>query len=227
MRPPGDDAAGLTDPRAPWEELIEDPSAPRRLLAVMFTDIVGSTQLAAALGDKRWRELVDQHHAAVRAQIARFGGTEVDTAGDAFFATFELPVRAVDCALESVRAVRKLGLRIRAGVHMGECVVSNGSVRGVTVHIGARVGAKASGGEVLVSSTIRDVLAGAGLQFRDRGEHILKGVDGRWRLHSVEPRVRDQESDLPPLLDAELKKPPPPAWKHHVSWWRSGRLWPC
>jgi peptide/nickel transport system substrate-binding protein len=206
-------AEGLADPRAPWEELIEDPNAPRRLLAVMFTDIVGSTELATALGDKRWRELLEMHDAAVRAEIARFGGTEVDTAGDAFFATFELPVRAVDCALEAARSVRRLGLRIRAGVHMGECVVSNGKVRGVTVHIGARVGAKARGDEVLVSSTIRDVLAGAGLKFSDRGEQTLKGVDGRWRLHAVEPRVRDNESDLPPLLEAALKRPPPPAWK--------------
>jgi len=204
---------GLNDPRAPWEELVEDPGAPRRLLAVMFTDIVSSTELASSLGDKRWRELVDQHHAAVRAEIARFGGTEVDTAGDAFFATFDLPLRAVDCALEAVRAARRLGLRIRAGVHMGECVVSAGSVRGVTVHIGARVGAKASGGQVLVSSTVREVLAGAGLTFQERGEHTLKGVDGRWRLYEVRPRVEDKEGDLPPLLEADLKHAPIPAWK--------------
>lgn len=215
---PGDgieepEPAGLADPRAPWEELIEDPQAPRRLLAVMFTDIVGSTELAAALGDARWRELVDQHHAAIRSEIARYGGREVDTAGDAFFATFDLPVRAVDCALEALRSVRRLGLRIRAGVHMGECVVSNGAVRGVTVHIGARVGAKARGGELLVSSTIRDVLAGAGLVFRERGEQPLKGIEGRWRLYAVEPRVRDAEGDLPPLLEAELKPPELPPWR--------------
>jgi YVTN family beta-propeller protein len=204
---------GLADPRAPWEELVEDTAAPRRLLAVMFTDIVSSTELAAMLGDKRWRQLVDEHHAAVRSEIARFGGREVDTAGDAFFATFELPVRAVNCALESMRAVRRLGLRIRAGVHMGECVVSDGAVRGVTVHIGARVGAKAGGGEVLVSSTVRDVLAGAGLAFRERGEHVLKGIDGRWRLYAVEPRERDNEEDLPPLLEAQIKPPPPPGWR--------------
>ena len=213
MRQPGDDAAGLADPRAPWEELIEDPSAPRRLLAVMFSDIVGSTELATALGDRRWRELLEQHDAAIRQQITRFGGTEVDTAGDAFFATFELPVRAVDCALEAARAVRRLGLRIRAGVHMGECVVSEGKVRGVSVHIGARVGAKARGDEVLVSSTVRDILAGAGLKFVDRGEQTLKGVDGRWRLYAVEPRERDNEEDLPPLLEAALKPPPRPAWR--------------
>ena len=213
VRSPGDDAAGLTDPRAPWEELIEDPNAPRRLLAVLFTDIVGSTELATALGDDRWRELLEQHNAAIRTQIARFGGTEVDTAGDAFFATFELPVRAVDCALESARAVRRLGLRIRAGVHMGECVVSDGKVRGVSVHIGARVGAKARGDEVLVSSTVRDILAGAGLKFIDRGEQTLKGVSGRWRLHAVEPRERDNEADLPPLLELEIAKPPLPLWK--------------
>ncbi len=203
----------LVDPRAPWEELIEDPAAPRKLLAVLFTDIVGSTEIATALGDKRWRELLEQHDAAIRAQIARFGGREVDTAGDAFFATFELPVRAVDCALESMRAVRRLGLRIRAGVHMGECVVTDGKVRGVSVHIGARVAAKARGDELLISSTVRDILAGAGLKFLDRGEQTLKGVDGRWRLHAVEPRERDNEADLPPLLELEVAKPRLPWWK--------------
>src|SRR5919106_4764649 len=209
----GELTEGLADPRAPWEELIEDSNAPRKLLAVLFTDIVGSTELATSLGDKRWRELLEQHDAAVRGQLARFGGTEVDTAGDAFFATFELPARAVDCALESMRAVRRLGLRIRAGVHMGECVVSDGKVRGVSVHIGARVAAKARGDELLVSSTVRDILAGAGLKFLDRGERTLKGVDGRWRLYAVEPRERDNEVDLPPLLELEIAKPPPPWWK--------------
>jgi peptide/nickel transport system substrate-binding protein len=204
---------GLAAPHAPWEELVEDPSAPRALLAVMFTDIVGSTELATTLGDKRWRELLEQQEAAVRAQIARFGGREVDTAGDAFFATFELPVRAVDCALESIRAARRLGLRIRAGVHMGECVVTRDKVRGVTVHIGARVGSKAGGGEVLVSSTVRELLAGAGLRFRDRGEHHLKGIDGRWRLYAVEPRTRDAEADLPPLLEAQVPRPSKPPWR--------------
>ena len=204
---------GLTDPRAPWEELIEDPSAPRAMLAVMFTDIVGSTELATALGDKRWRELLERHDAAIREQIARFDGREVDTAGDSFFATFGLAVRTVDCALECARAVRRLGLRIRAGIHMGECVVYDGKVRGVTVHIGARVGAKARGDEVLVSSTVRDILAGAGLKFAERGEQTLKGVEGRWRLYAVEPRVRDNEADLPPLLEAEIAGPPKPAWR--------------
>ena len=214
MRPnEGPEASGLEDPRAPWEELIEDPAAPRRLLAVLFTDIVGSTELATALGDHRWRELLEQHDAAIRAQIARFGGREVDTAGDAFFATFELPIRAVDCALESIRAVRRLGLRIRAGVHMGECVVSDGNVRGVSVHIGARVAAKAKGGQLLVSSTVRDILAGAGLRFDDCGEQTLKGVEGRWRLFEVEPRERDKDEDLPPLLEAGLAPKPVPAWR--------------
>jgi peptide/nickel transport system substrate-binding protein len=204
---------GLADPRAPWEELVEDPAAPRAMLAVMFTDIVGSTELATALGDKRWRELLEQHDKAIREQIARFDGREVDTAGDAFFATFGLAVRAVDCALESARAVRRLGLRIRAGIHMGECVVTEDKVRGVTVHIGARVGAKARGDEVLVSSTVRDILAGAGLKFAERGEQTLKGVEGKWRLYAVEPRVRDNEADLPPLLETEIAGPPKPAWQ--------------
>ena len=211
--PREEEIADLADPRAPWEELVEDPAAPRAMLAVLFTDIIGSTELATALGDKRWRELLEQHDAAVREQIARFDGREVDTAGDAFFATFGLAVRAVDCALESARAVRRLGLRIRAGVHMGECVVTQDKVRGVTVHIGARVGAKARGDEVLVSSTVRDILAGAGLKFADRGEQTLKGVEGKWRLYAVEPRVRDNEADLPPLLEAEIAGPPKPAWQ--------------
>ncbi|MEX2556224.1 MAG: ABC transporter substrate-binding protein, partial [Actinomycetota bacterium] len=124
-----------------------------------------------------------------------------------------LAVRAVDCALESARAVRRLGLRIRAGVHMGECVVTQEKVRGVTVHIGARVGAKARGDEVLVSSTVRDILADARLKFADRGEQTLKGVDGKWRLYAVEPRVRDNESDLPPLLETEIAGPPKPTWQ--------------
>ena len=214
MRPHDEpEASGLDDPRAPWEDLIEDPTAPRRLLAVFFTDIVGSTELATALGDHRWRELLEQHDAAIRAQIARFGGREIDTAGDAFFATFELPIRAVDCALESIRAIRRLGLRIRAGVHMGECVLSNGNVRGVSVHIGARVAAKATGGQLLVSSTVRDILAGAGLKFNDCGEQTLKGVEGRWRLFAVEPRERDTEEDLPPLLEDALKRPTKPLWR--------------
>ncbi len=204
---------GLEDPRAPWEEAVEDPAAARAMLAVMFTDIVGSTELATTLGDKRWRELLEQHDTAVREQIARFEGREVDTAGDAFFATFGRPIQAVDCALESARAVRRLGLRIRAGIHMGECVVTSDKVRGVTVHIGARVGAKARGDEVLVSSTVREILRDAGLSFQDRGEQTLKGVDGRWRLFAVEPRVRDLEAELPPLIEFETPQPPTPLWK--------------
>ncbi|MGH2727929.1 MAG: adenylate/guanylate cyclase domain-containing protein, partial [Actinomycetota bacterium] len=214
VEPRGEELSeGLADPRAPWEEPVEDPAAPRAMLAVMFTDIVGSTELATALGDKRWRELLENHDAAIREQIARFDGREVDTAGDAFFATFGLAVRAVDCALESARVVRRLGLRIRAGIHMGECVVTQDKVRGVTVHIGARVGAKARGDEVLVSSTVRDILAGAALKFADRGEQTLKGVEGRWKLYAVEPRVRDNEADLPPLLEVEIAGPPKPAWR--------------
>lgn len=204
------ESRGLEDPHAPWQEPVEDPAAPRVLLAVMFTDIVGSTELAGTLGDSRWRELVDQHHTAIRAEIARFGGREVDTAGDAFFATFDRPLLAVECAQASIRAVRRLGLLIRAGVHMGECVVSGPHVRGVTVHIGARIGAKAVGGEVLVSSTVRDVI-GTALSFRDRGEQTLKGVEGRWRIYDASPKL--EEPDLPPLLEAAIPPPSVPAWK--------------
>lgn len=181
-----------------WDS--EDTSAPRRLLAVLFTDIVGSTELATALGDRRWRELLEQHDAAVRASIARFGGREVDTAGDSFFTVFDMPFAAVECALDAIHAVRLLGLRIRAGAHMGECVDAGTTVRGVTVHIGARVAAKAGGGELLISNTVRDLLAGSALRFDDRGEHVLKGVDGRWRLFAVQPHVRASEEDLPPII---------------------------
>lgn len=194
-----------TTPGSSWED--GDASAPRRLLAVLFTDIVGSTELATALGDRRWRELLEQHDAAVRASIVRFGGRVVDTAGDSFFTVFDMPLAAVECALDAIRAVRRLGLRIRAGVHMGECVDAGTTVRGVTVHIGARVVAKAGGGEVLISGTVRDLLAGSALKFHDRGEHVLKGVDGRWRLYAVPPREREDEADLPPIIEVPAAAP--------------------
>jgi class 3 adenylate cyclase len=162
------------------------PEVPESVLAtVLFTDIVGSTGRAAALGDRAWRELLERHHALVRRELARYRGEEKDTAGDGFFATFDGPARAIRCADAIVDGLRLLGLEIRAGVHTGECEVHEGKVAGLAVVIGARVAAAAQGGEVLVSQTVKDLVAGAGLEFEERGEHELKGVPGSWRLYSV------------------------------------------
>ena len=144
------------------------PDPDRRLATVPFTDIVGSTATAAALGDRRWHELLEEHHALVRRELDRFRGTEVDTAGDGFFATFDGPARAVRCACAIGEAVGGLGLTVRAGVHTGEVEVVDGRVRGIAVHIGARIAAQAGPGEVLVSSTVRDLVAGSGLRFGER-----------------------------------------------------------
>lgn len=149
-------------------------------------DIVGSTAKAAELGDASWRGLVQQHHAIVRRLLARFHGTELDTAGDGFFASFDGPARAIRCACAITEAVRPLGLTVRAGLHSGECERMDGKVGGIAVHVGARVAAEAQPGEVLVSSTVKDLVAGSGLQFRDRGVVMLKGVPGEWRLYSVD-----------------------------------------
>ncbi|HVH52247.1 MAG TPA: adenylate/guanylate cyclase domain-containing protein [Gaiellaceae bacterium] len=160
------------------------PEPDRVLMTLLFTDIVGSTDKAALLGDSRWRKLVDEHHAVVRRELVRFRGREVDTAGDGFFATFDGPARAVRAA-EAIRdGVRKLGIEIRAGVHTGECELAGDAVRGIAVHTAARVAAQASPGEVLVSTTVRDLVAGSGLAFDDRGLAELKGV-GQWRLFAV------------------------------------------
>jgi class 3 adenylate cyclase len=151
----------------------------------VFTDVVGSTERAAELGDARWKELLASHHAVVRAELASYRGREIDTAGDGFFAIFDGPARAVRCAQAMIDAVRSLGLEIRAGVHTGEVEVSRGDVRGIAVHIGARVMSVAGPSEIVVSSTVRDLVAGSGLRFEDGGEHDLKGVPERWRLYRV------------------------------------------
>jgi class 3 adenylate cyclase len=159
---------------------------PDRVLAtVLFTDIVGSTERAAELGDRRWRELLEAHERAVRAELARYGGREVDSAGDGFFATFDGPARAIRAASAIQESVRRLGIELRAGLHTGECELANGKVRGIAVHTGARVAALAEPGEVLVSSTVRDLVAGSGIAFEERGEHELKGVPGTWRLYAA------------------------------------------
>ena len=163
----------------------EQAEIDRVLATVLFTDIVGSTEKAASIGDTEWKSLLSHHHEVVRALIGRYRGREVDTAGDGFFATFDGPARAIHCATSIVEAVHDLGLEIRAGLHTGECELTDGKVGGIAVHIGARVAAIAGSSEVLVSSTVKDLVAGSGLMFEDAGEHDLKGVPDRWHLYRV------------------------------------------
>jgi class 3 adenylate cyclase/pimeloyl-ACP methyl ester carboxylesterase len=157
----------------------------RVLATVLFTDIVGASARAAELGDRAWRDLLERHHEAVRTQLGRFRGKEVDTAGDGFFASFDGPARAITCARAIVETIPELGLEVRAGLHTGECEVIDGKVAGIAVHIGARVAANAQPGEVLVSSTVKDLVAGSGIAFQDRGQHELKGIPGQWHLYTV------------------------------------------
>jgi class 3 adenylate cyclase len=173
--------------RTAWGE-----SEPDTLLAtVLFTDIVGSTAKAAELGDRSWRDLVARHHALVRAQLDRYRGRELDTAGDGFFATFDGPIRAIRCAVAVRAALRDLGLEIRAGLHTGECELIGEKPGGIAVNIGARVAENAQPGEVLVSQTVKDLVAGAGIAFDDRGVASLKGVPGEWRLYAVADQPRE------------------------------------
>jgi class 3 adenylate cyclase len=166
---------------------VEPPTAAsdRRLATVLFTDIVGSTEKQAELGDHGWRELVERHHAVVRESLTRWHGVENDTAGDGFYATFDGPARAIRCALEVAERVLDLGIRVRAGAHAGECEIIEGKYGGITVSIGARVAALAGANEVLVSQTVKDLVAGSGLAFEDAGEHELKGVPDRRHLYRV------------------------------------------
>ena len=157
----------------------------RVLTTVLFTDIVGSTERAVALGDRRWTRLLAGHHALVRAQLARFGGREVDTAGDGFFASFDTPSAAVRCARAIVDALRLLGLEIRAGLHAGECQVVDGKIAGIVVHTGARLVRHADAGDVLVSGAVRDLVCGSGLQFDCRGHVSLKGLPEDVRLFAL------------------------------------------
>jgi class 3 adenylate cyclase len=171
-----------------WDRGEWDAVESERVLATtLFTDIVGSTAKLAELGDRGWRELLQKHHSAVRRQLLRFAGREVDTAGDGFFATFDGPARAIRCATAITESVRELGLEVRAGLHTGECEVIEGKIGGLAVHIGARVAAQARAGEVLVSSTVKDLVAGSGIGFSERGVFELSGVPGEWRLYAVEP----------------------------------------
>jgi class 3 adenylate cyclase len=165
---------------------VREPAEPDRALAtVLFTDIVGSTERARALGDRDWRDLLERHHSLVRNELARYRGHEVDTAGDGFFATFDGPARGIRCARSIVDAVRAIGLEVRTGLHTGEVELAADSVRGIAVHTGARVAALARPGEVLVSGTVKDLIAGSGIELVDRGTHELKGIPGEWRLFAL------------------------------------------
>ena len=161
------------------------PEQDRVLATVMFNDIVGSTERAAELGDRQWHELLDSFYAAVRKELEVFRGREVNTTGDGLLATFDGPARAIRCACSIRERVRSLGLQTRTGLHTGECEVMGEDIGGIAVHTGARVAAEAAAGEVLVSSTVKDLVAGSGLKFEDRGSHRLKGVPGEWRLYAV------------------------------------------
>jgi class 3 adenylate cyclase len=164
----------------------EAPLVPESVLAtIVFTDLVGSTERAAQLGDRAWRDLLAEHNAIVRRELARFRGEERDTAGDGFFATFDGPARAIRASRAIVESLGAIGVRVRIGIHVGECELHEGKVSGIAVSIGARIAALAEPGEVLVSRTVRDLVAGAGLGFEDRGERVLKGVPGIWQLYAA------------------------------------------
>jgi class 3 adenylate cyclase len=163
----------------------EIPDEDRVLATVMFTDIVGATEHVERAGDRAWREMLEKHHSLVRKELTRFRGREIDTAGDGFFATFDGPARGVRCALAVREAVKTLGVEIRAGVHTGEVEVMADKVGGIAVHIGARVMGQARPSEVLVSRTVKDLVAGSGLEFVDSGLYTLKGVTGEWQLFSA------------------------------------------
>jgi class 3 adenylate cyclase len=181
----GDQAAALDEIEEFLTGVRPHPALDRVLATVLFTDIVGSTELAADVGNRRWRQLLEDHNSVVRRELDRFRGRELNTAGDGFLATFDGPARAIRCAIGAREVVRQLGLEIRAGLHTGECELLGEDVGGIAVHIGARVAASARPGEVLVSSTVKDLVAGSGLQFEDRGTRTLKGIPDEWRMFAV------------------------------------------
>jgi class 3 adenylate cyclase len=179
-----------------WELLVDEVEEfltgsrrsrePDRVLAtVLFTDIVGSTERAVELGDRRWTALLDDHHRLVRRELERGRGKEVRLTGDGFLATFDGPARAIRCALGIRDRVRQLGLEVRAGLHTGEIELAETGIEGIAVHIGARIAELAGTGEVLVSSTVKDLVVGSGIEFSERGSHVLRGVPGDWRVHAV------------------------------------------
>ncbi|MGQ7848751.1 adenylate/guanylate cyclase domain-containing protein [Granulosicoccus sp. 3-233] len=160
-------------------------SVDRVLATVLFTDIVDSTRTLSAIGDSAWKQLISAHHEAVRNELALYRGREINTTGDGFLASFDGPARAIRCAQSIVSNLKTIGLEVRAGIHTGECEMVDGQLGGIAVHIGARISGLSQSGEVLVSGTVRDLVAGSGLQFVDKGLHELKGVPGTWPLFSV------------------------------------------
>ena len=183
----GDNAPEIADAVEEFLTGSRPPVATDRVLAtVLFTDIVGSTEKAVALGDSRWRDLLDSHHATIRRNLKRFRGNEVKSTGDGMLATFDGPARGVRCACAIAEEIRPLGINVRAGLHTGECEMIGDDVGGIAVHIGARVSALAGADEVLVSSTVKDLVAGSGLRFADRGSRSLKGIPGEWHIYAVE-----------------------------------------
>jgi pimeloyl-ACP methyl ester carboxylesterase len=183
----GDDADQGADAMEEFLTGSHAPVAVERVLAtVLFTDIVGSTEKAVTLGDQRWRDLLADHHATVRRNLDRFRGREIKTTGDGFLAAFDGPARGIRCACSIADEIRRLGIEVRAGLHTGECEVMGDDYGGIAVHIGARVAALAGAGEVLVSSTVKDLVAGSGLRFIDFGARTLKGVEGEWRIFAVD-----------------------------------------
>jgi class 3 adenylate cyclase len=163
------------------------PSPDRVLATVLFTDIVGSTERLTQVGDQRWREMLDEHHRLVRRELERYRGREIDTAGDGFLSTFDGPARAIRCARAISDSVSSLDLQVRAGLHTGECELVGNRIAGIAVHTGARIAALARPGEILVSSTVKDLVAGSGIEFVEHGEHELKGVPGSWQLYAASP----------------------------------------
>jgi len=174
---------------------VSEAREPDRVLAtIMFVDIANSTEHATRLGDREWRDLLERYYAMVRRQLTRFRGREIDTAGDGLFATFDGPARAIRCGRAIADAVRVLGIAVRVGIHSGECEVIGAKVGGIAVHAGARIAGQAGPGEVLVSSTVRDLVAGSGIRFEDRGRHSLKGVPGDWSLFAVAADLRHAQA---------------------------------
>ena len=193
-QPSGGQAVHVYEARAADEHADGSRQIERFLRALLFEDIVGSTAMSAKVGARRWAQLVEQHHAIVREELRRHGGMEIDTAGDGFYAAFDVPSKAIDCALAIRNNLQHIGIEVRAGIHAGECEIVAGKIGGITVTIGSRVGAKAGSGEVLVSHTVKDLLIGTGYAFIERGPADLKGVPGDWTLYRVDAPSVENES---------------------------------